>query len=186
MSYNRRNQSSSTATRTVSYSSGGLNERFSKIVKSAMSSRPSAAVSNNHNTNESNNGGSVFSRLRGAKNTTRGRVGSTNIQNRLGKTNNGGIKKRGGPTPMKGIEKQKGRIAKAAAGKKQTAAMKKQSKTQSQPKKKDTKKPATADDLDKALDAYMMKDPKTAQAKLDAELTSYMDEAGDILMDDAL
>ncbi|KAL0077934.1 hypothetical protein J3Q64DRAFT_1288295 [Phycomyces blakesleeanus] len=44
-------------------------------------------------------------------------------------------------------------------------------------------KRATAEDLDKALDAYMMKDPKTAQIKLDEEITSYMDEAGDILMD---
>lgn len=91
---------------------------------------------------------------------------------------------------MKGVEKQKGRIAKKAVGKKQNVVMNKQGKRQSsqqqKQKKKEVKKPATADDLDRALDAYMMKDPKTAQAKLDAELTSYMDEAGDILMDENL
>ncbi|CEP12520.1 hypothetical protein [Parasitella parasitica] len=150
-----------------------------------MSNRSTVVVSNNHNSNEVKGGGSVFSRLRGAKNTTRGRLGSTNIQNRLGKTNNGGIKKKGGPAPLKGTEKRKGQIVKGITGKKQSAVAKKQSKKQPQQKKKETKKP-TADDLDRALDAYMMKDPKTAQAKLDAELTSYMDEAGDILMDEAL
>ncbi|KAL7309449.1 hypothetical protein PS15m_011531 [Mucor circinelloides] len=183
MSYNnRRNQSSVTSTRTVSYNSGGLNERFSKIVKSAVSQRAPAAVSNTN----SNGSGSVFSRLRGAKTTPRGKLGSTNIQNRLGKTNSGGIKKRkaGGPSPMEGIERQKGRVAKRVVGKKQSTKQGKKQSSQQQQKKKVTKKPATADDLDRALDAYMMKDPKTAQAKLDAELTSYMDEAGDILMDE--
>lgn len=168
--------------------------RFSKIVKSAVSSRPTVAANVHNNNNNTNDigGGSVFSRLRGAKTASRGRIGSTNIQNRLGKTNSGGIKKRGGgggATPMKGIERQKGRIAKKVVGKKQTAVMNKQGKKQSpqqKQKKKEVKKPATADDLDRALDAYMMKDPKTAQAKLDAELTSYMDEAGDILMDENL
>ncbi|KAG2203834.1 hypothetical protein INT46_005951 [Mucor plumbeus] len=195
MSYNnnRRNQGSNTNTRTVSYNSGGLNERFSKIVKSAVSSRPTVATNVHNNSNKNDiGGGSVFSRLRGAKTSPRGRIGSTNIQNRLGKTNSGGIKKRGGAgaTPMKGVEKQKGRIAKKAVGKKQNVVMNKQGKRQSsqqqKQKKKEVKKPATADDLDRALDAYMMKDPKTAQAKLDAELTSYMDEAGDILMDENL
>lgn len=86
---------------------------------------------------------------------------------------------------MEGIERQKGRVAKRVVGKKQPAKQgnSKQSPQQKQ-QKKVAKKPATADDLDRALDAYMMKDPKTAQAKLDAELTSYMDEAGDILMDE--
>lgn len=41
------------------------------------------------------------------------------------------------------------------------------------------KKPLTAEDLDKSLDDYMMKDPKTAQSRLDADLTKYMDEAND-------
>ncbi|KAI9271751.1 hypothetical protein BDA99DRAFT_534223 [Phascolomyces articulosus] len=47
------------------------------------------------------------------------------------------------------------------------------------------KKPVTAKDLDKSLDDYMMKDPQTAQSRLDAELNSYMDESGDgdVLMD---
>jgi hypothetical protein len=48
------------------------------------------------------------------------------------------------------------------------------------------KKPATAEELDKALDNYMMKDPKTAQAKLDADMNAYMAEIEDISMDDAL
>ncbi|KAF1796390.1 hypothetical protein FB192DRAFT_1404195 [Mucor lusitanicus] len=187
MSYNnRRNQSSSTSTRTVSYNSGGLNERFSKIVKSAVAQRmPTAAVSNTTSTG----GGSVFSRLRGPKTTPRGKPGSTNIQNRLGKTNGGGIKKKrvGGPSPMEGIERQKGRVTKRVVGKKQPTKQGSSGKQSPQQKqKKVAKKPATAEDLDKALDAYMMKDPKTAQAKLDAELTSYMDEAGDILMDENL
>ncbi|KAK4516836.1 uncharacterized protein ATC70_000161 [Mucor velutinosus] len=186
MSYNsRKNQSTTTSTRTVSYNSGGLNERFSKIVKSAVAQRRPTTV----NTTSSTAGGSVFSRLRGAKATPRGKAGSTNIQNRLGKTNSGGIKKRkaGGPSSMEGIERQKGRVAKRAVGKKQPTKQgsSKQSPQQKQ-KKKVAKKPATADDLDRALDAYMMKDPKTAQAKLDAELTSYMDEAGDVLMDENL
>lgn len=184
MSYsNRRNQSSSTSTRTVSYNSGGLNERFSKIVKSAVAQRMPTAVSNTSNIG----GGSVFSRLRGPKTTPRGKPGSTSIQNRLGKTNSGGIKKKraGEPSRTEGIERQKGRVTKRVVGKKQPTKQgsNKQSPQQKQ-KKKVTKKPATAEDLDKALDAYMMKDPKTAQAKLDAELTSYMDEAGDILMDE--
>lgn len=85
---------------------------------------------------------------------------------------------------MEGIERQKGRVAKRVVGKKQSTKQGKKQSAQQQQKKKVTKKPATADDLDRALDAYMMKDPKTAQAKLDAELTSYMDEAGDILMDE--
>lgn len=33
--------------------------------------------------------------------------------------------------------------------------------------------------MDKSLDDYMMKDPKTAQSRLDADLTKYMDEAND-------
>ncbi|CAO3703030.1 unnamed protein product [Rhizopus stolonifer] len=44
-------------------------------------------------------------------------------------------------------------------------------------KRNEKKKPMSADDLDRSLDAYMMKDPKTAQAKLDAELSTYMSEA---------
>ena len=50
-------------------------------------------------------------------------------------------------------------------------------------KNDNNRKPVTAQDLDKSLDAYMMKDAKTAQSKLDDELDSYMDESGDVLMD---
>lgn len=57
-----------------------------------------------------------------------------------------------------------------------------QKKQQQKPKNdkkgiKQKKKPLSQEDLDKSLDAYMMKDPKTAQAKLDEELTTYMQEA---------
>jgi hypothetical protein len=185
--------------------------RFSKLVKSTPVARPTGPTVSK--TNESS---SVFSRLRGAKpSSTRGRVGATNIQTRLGKTIGGGVKKRGnktGPTAMQGIERQRkagnGRVGKGAIGGKRqtgkstatiggkrqtgksTATLGKSKQPQKDKKdKKDKKvvnKKPTAEDLDKALDAYMMKDPKTAQAKLDAELTSYMDEAGDILMDETL
>lgn len=164
--------------------------RFSKLVKSAPVARPTGPTG--PTVGKTNGSSSVFSRLRGAKpSPTRGRVGATHIQNRLGKTVGGSIKKRGsksGPTPMQGIEKQRkarnSRMGKGAIGGKRQPTSK--SKQQLQKGKKVTDKKPTVDDLDKALDAYMMKDPKTAQAKLDAELTSYMDEAGDILMDETL
>jgi hypothetical protein len=170
-------------------------DRFSKLVKSAPVARPTGPT-----VSKASGNSSVFSRLRGAKpTTTRGRVGATNIQNRLGKTIGGGVKKRGGksvPTPMQGIERQRksgnaragGKATTGGGAKKQAGKMAvngKSKQTQAKGKKVVQKKPTT-EDLDKALDAYMMKDPKTAQAKLDAELTSYMDEAGDILMDEAL
>ncbi|KAI9353088.1 hypothetical protein BD770DRAFT_392991 [Pilaira anomala] len=53
-------------------------------------------------------------------------------------------------------------------------------------KKKVVKKPATAEDLDRALDDYMMKDPKSMKTRLDDDIESYMAEAEDILMDENL
>lgn len=40
-------------------------------------------------------------------------------------------------------------------------------------------RPLNKDDLDKELDSYMMKDPKTATAKLDDELDEYMEEVNE-------
>jgi hypothetical protein len=111
----------------------------------------------------------VFSRLRGAK-PVRVAKSSSNIQSRLGKIG-GGIKKNQKPvTPVR-----KRVVAKKPIAKKGVPQ-----------KKKVVKKPATAQDLDKSLDDYMMKDPKTMQARLDADITSYMAEAEDILMDENL
>lgn len=73
------------------------------------------------------------------------------------------------------------RVTKPNTNKKVTKQPQKQQKQKAKKdvKKSDNKKkkPLSAEDLDKSLDAYMMKDPKTAQAKLDEELTSYMNEA---------
>ncbi|KAI8063863.1 hypothetical protein BC940DRAFT_306567 [Gongronella butleri] len=44
-------------------------------------------------------------------------------------------------------------------------------------KPKDKPKPMTAESLDAQLDKYMFKDPKSAQARLDEELSSYMADA---------
>ncbi|KAI8978523.1 hypothetical protein BDB01DRAFT_898745 [Pilobolus umbonatus] len=159
MSFNNRrvtNQATVTGVRTVSYSVGGLNERFSQLDKTKVVA-PKAKVAKD----------SVFSRLRGLK-TAPGRVGrlsGTNIQNRLGKINTPGATKK---KPFK----------KATPAVNSRKPVKKQVRKPTQPKK------MSAEDLDKSLDAYMMKDPKTAQAKLDAELNAYMDEAGDTIMED--
>ncbi|KAI7881737.1 uncharacterized protein EV154DRAFT_568262 [Mucor mucedo] len=148
--------------RTVSYNSGGLNERFSKIVNSQKSKpNPTTTRPSGPSTNSS-----VFSRLRGAKPV---RAKNT-IQSRLGKIG-GGVKKSNKVTAVR----------KHVVTKKKTTIGKKPVQ-----KKKVVKKPASAQDLDKALDDYMMKDPKTMQARLDADITSYMAEAEDILMDDNL
>lgn len=46
---------------------------------------------------------------------------------------------------------------------------------------KSNNKKIAVEELDKALDDYMMKDSRTAQARLDAELDEYMGDAEDIL-----
>jgi hypothetical protein len=115
-------------------------------------------------------GGTVFSRLRGGKTAlAKGRVNA--IQNRLGKTKNGGIKKNPVGKNVKGGNKAPTKNANGRKG----APSKPGSKKPRNPKEK--KKPMTADDLDKQMDVYMMKDKKSAQAKLDDELNSYMAEA---------
>lgn len=127
-----------------------------KTKSNSTTTRPSGPTTNS----------SVFSRLRGAKPVR----GKSTIQSRLGKIG-GGVKKSNKVTAVR----------KHAVTKKKPTIGKKPSQ-----KKKVVKKPASAQDLDKALDDYMMKDPKTMQARLDADITSYMAEAEDILMDDNL
>ena len=143
---------------------------------------------------------SVFSRIRGSGQPT-GPAGrrTTNIQSRLNKPVAAGIRKRTGPTPMQGVERSgRGRNAVTKGrGRVNTQFQQRgnQSNRGKQPQRGAARgarggrgtdkgrKPVSAQDLDKSLDDYMMKDPKTAQSRLDAELNSYMDDAGDVLMD---
>ncbi|KAI8370941.1 hypothetical protein BD560DRAFT_423723 [Blakeslea trispora] len=176
--------------RSVSYGQGGLNERFSQLAQRSSQSQYTNN-SNNNNTNNTTNKpstASVFSRLRGAKPAAT-RVRAKSIQSRLGKTVSGGVQKRGVKATSKGVAG--GRVDKrtnASSLKKGVKAQQKGKKNGSQDKKNQQKKkkPLTQEELDKAMDAYMMKDPKTAQAKLDAEISSYMDEANDLLMEETL
>lgn len=147
--------------------------RFSKIVNSQRKNNtntPAPTITQARPTGPSN--ASVFSRLRGAK-PALARPGKPNssIQNRLGKAP-GGIKKNQKVVP--------------ARGGKRAIVKKVQKKGLPQKGKKVVKKPASAEDLDRALDDYMMKDPKTMQARLDDDITSYMAEAEDILMEENL
>lgn len=140
----------------------------------------------NNNTLSNNNAkSSVFSRLRGAKQQTR-----SSIQHRLGKTVGSSNKKKPNEkikvNAGKGVGKQSkstARVTKRGAPTK-TGVKKQNGGANKQAQKRKTQKKPTTEDLDKALDAYMMKDPKTAQAKLDAELTSYMDEASELLIEE--
>ncbi|KAI7887076.1 hypothetical protein K492DRAFT_232978 [Lichtheimia hyalospora FSU 10163] len=168
--------------------SGGLNERFSQLEKSRKQNPPSEGRS-----------GSVFARVRASNNNNSRR---NDIQSRLSKpVKSGAIRKRGGPTPMKGVERtgpgsrrggNKGNAATAAAaatrggnkGGKNTKRGANNNKRGGRGAKRGGKRTRlSATDLDKSLDDYMMKDPKTAQSRLDAELNEYMDDSGDILMD---
>ncbi|KAI9259923.1 hypothetical protein BY458DRAFT_557709 [Sporodiniella umbellata] len=154
-----------TNTRTVNYSPGGLNERFANLSKGQGSN--TTIVSQRIQTNQQQNGRqnsraqekSVFSRLKATQPMNR----NQNVQQRLGKMT---TNKKGGMT---------GRITKPNVKTNRKPDPKKKGGKDS--KKNEKKKPLSADDLDRSLDAYMMKDPKTAQAKLDAELSSYMSEA---------
>lgn len=83
-----------------------------------------------------------------------------------------------------GAPRHKRVMASAKGGKKQIGGSGKKVTGKKQGQQK--KKPATTEELDRALDNYMMKDPKTAQAKLDADMNAYMAEIEDINMDDAL
>lgn len=142
-----------------------------------------------------------------------GRAHVANIQSRLGKAKNAGIKKAplkrksNGPTAMEGVERagkastrnQKGlanlRKSKpnAANGQKNVARNnakrpapnargKSKGQDKGKPQERTKTKAVSKDDLDKSLDEYMMKDPKTAQARLDDELNSYLAD-GDLVMD---
>lgn len=150
--------------------------RFSKIVNSQKKSINTAPPT--RPTGPSNT--SVFSRLRGAK-PVLARTGrpNSNIQSRLGRIGAGGggnIKKNQKVLPVRGAGNKRV-IGKKVVQKKKGVVQK---------GKKVVKKPATAEDLDRALDDYMMKDPKAMQARLDDDITSYMAEAEDILMDENL
>lgn len=144
----------------------------------------------------------MFARIRGGNNNNNNSR-RNDIQSRLSKpVKSGAIRKRGGPTPMKGIERTgpasrrggRGNAASTAAA----AARNKGGKNTKRGAANNSNKRGgrggaakrggkrtrlSATDLDKSLDDYMMKDPKTAQSRLDAELNEYMDESGDILMD---
>ncbi|CAO3588868.1 unnamed protein product [Absidia cylindrospora] len=149
---------------------------------------------------------SVFSRIKGVNDpsTSAKRPGSaSNIQSRIGRVSPGPIQKRVGkdqttasrklkfvaggrigPNRGKQTTKLKTTAKQRSKGNLKTDFKNKQNKTKPLAgDEKRKKKALSADDLDKALDTYMMKDPKTAQARLNDELDSYMDEAGDVSMD---
>ncbi|KAI8328734.1 hypothetical protein BC941DRAFT_444462 [Chlamydoabsidia padenii] len=174
-----------TQDRCITTVSGGLNERFGRLDKPA----PTTIKPTTTQTKTQNN--SVFSRIgRTGPSSPIVKRSSGGIQSRLGRNSRGIIpKKQQGViariTP-KAITKQQ-----QHRGAKQTPKIKQQiqkgnnrSKLGSNKKVEAKKKPLSADDLDKALDTYMMKDPKAAQARLNDELDSYMGEAPtDELMD---
>lgn len=168
--------------------------RFSQLEKSRKQNPPADSRS-----------GSVFARIRAGNNNNSRR---NDIQSRLSKpAKSGAIRKRGGPTPMKGIERtgpasrrggNRGNAATTAAAAARGGKGGKNTKRGGGANNNNNSKRGgrgggakrggkrtrlSATDLDKSLDDYMMKDPKTAQSRLDAELNEYMDESGDILMD---
>lgn len=160
--------------------------RFSQIGKSKPSQEPAR--------------GSVFSRIRGNNQAGAPRR-NQNMQNRLNRPANGGIQKnrRNGPTPMRGVERtgprlnQRGNFAANRSANNNNSARSRMNVGQRNGRGNanrnrgntggrrgsKSKKPLSAQELDKSLDDYMMKDPKTAQSRLDAELSSYMEEAGE-------
>ncbi|KAI8577679.1 hypothetical protein K450DRAFT_282454 [Umbelopsis ramanniana AG] len=181
--------------RTITHNVG-LNERFSQLGKPATGAAKSKPA--------------ITNRL-GPQNAGRAHV--ANIQSRLGKAKNAGIKKaplkrkNNGPTAMEGVERagnvsarnQKGlanlRKAKPNAANAQkkvarnntkrpapNARGKPKAQDKGKPQERAKAKPVSKDDLDKSLDEYMMKDPKTAQARLDDELNQYLAD-GDLVMD---
>ncbi|ORZ12415.1 hypothetical protein BCR42DRAFT_82073 [Absidia repens] len=184
--------------RRVTTVGGGLNERFGRLEKPAPT--PRAVVT----TVEAQRSTSVFSRIKGANGTSssvKKRGNASDIQSRIGRVSAGSIQKRVGKNQtttsrklksMAGVGSNRGKqttklkadAKQGSKGNRKTDLKNKQNKTKTltgDDKRK--KKALSADDLDKALDTYMMKDPKTAQARLNDELDSYMDEAGDVLMD---
>ncbi|CAO3648142.1 unnamed protein product [Cunninghamella blakesleeana] len=167
-----------------------LKNRFGRLDQNQ--SRPMGR----NNTNSHNNNTSVFSRLHGnnnnqhhsqGKSNIQSRLGHVSIQNRLGVQKKHGNKqaavtKRSAPTnkfinkkPSFGKSNPKGYSPQQKNKFIQKGGKPSNKKNLKQQQK--NKKPVTSESLDKALDSYMMKDPKTAQAKLDEELNSYMDDA---------
>ncbi|KAI8877208.1 hypothetical protein K501DRAFT_278688 [Backusella circina FSU 941] len=150
--------------------------RFSNLEK--KKNTQGGAQFGNTNSGGAATGGTVFSRLRGGKTTlAKGRVNA--IQSRLGKTKNGGIKKNAGNFGKNAKGGDKLATKNAVSGRRKGGAAVAASKPGAKKSRnvKEKKKPLTAEDLDKQMDAYMMKDKKSAQAKLDDELNSYMADA---------
>ncbi|KAI9317437.1 hypothetical protein BX666DRAFT_1621363 [Dichotomocladium elegans] len=166
--------------------------RFSQLQK-AKPQEPSGRLSSQPGR------GSVFARIRGGAAVAAPGNSSSNrrrndIQSRLSKPVKAGIRKRSGPTPMQGVERTSGRLARhgkpkyggdqaSKGGARGNTGNKGKRPARGGAKGKSTRTSLSTTDLDKALDDYMMKDPKVAQSKLDAELTEYMDDSGDVLMD---
>ncbi|KAI8099237.1 uncharacterized protein BX664DRAFT_320752 [Halteromyces radiatus] len=177
---------------------GGLNERFGRLEQST-SSQPTNVKRSVISMKRTD---SVFSRICASNSNIVGKKNDrSSIQNRLGKVSGGGnIRKRDLKQSVRSRLSTHAIVRNTGLTKRGKQTMKPQTRAQqirsgnnrkkaitsAAPNKKKTntgKKAVSADDLDKALDSYMMKDPKTAQAKLDDELNTYMDEAGDVLMD---
>ncbi|KAM3581356.1 hypothetical protein VKS41_006182 [Umbelopsis sp. WA50703] len=185
------NNSGRTVTKNV-----GLNERFSQIAKGTASEKKGKpAITNRLGPQKSGrlNAASIQNRLGKPKNAGIKKSGPAR-------------KLKGGPIPMEGVQRtgkitarnQKGlanlrqkkgsavntqnKIGRGKAPQRGPAASGK-GKVQDKRKKQDQKpKQMSKDDLDKSLDEYMMKDPKTAQARLDDELNQYLAD-GDLVMD---
>ncbi|SAL94833.1 hypothetical protein [Absidia glauca] len=180
--------------RRITTVNGGLNERFGRLEKSAPVSKPKP------NAQAPNKSNSVFSRIGrtgGPSSSPTRRPLPSGIQSRLGRISNGGggaVQKReanplGGRVKLReattGLNRGKQRTPIKTKGRQQT---RKASRSADRPgSKKEAgrgtgkgKKSMSANDLDKALDTYMMKDPKVAQTRLDDELDSYMGEAGEM------
>lgn len=81
--------------------------------------------------------------------------------------------KKKGKTP----EAKKGKDPEAKKGKVTPKGKKAPAKGKKDTKKKEVKKPKTAEELDREMDDYMLKDEKTALKKLDEDMDSYKAQA---------
>lgn len=169
--------------------SSSIRHRFGRLEKSAPASKPKPFAQAPSN--------SVFSRIGrtgGSSSSPTQRPLPSGIQSRLGRITNGGsgaVQKREA-NPLSGRMKVRAANTGLKRGK-QPAPIKAKGRKPTQKASRSTdrsgskkvasrgtekgKKNMSADDLDKALDTYMMKDPKVAQTRLDDELDSYMDDA---------
>ncbi|KAI9493527.1 hypothetical protein BDB00DRAFT_872207 [Zychaea mexicana] len=190
---------------------GGLNERFSNLDKSkqqqpepprgnVFSRIRGAPINNNNIRSARRNTSNIQNRL--------SKPVSAGIRKRSGPTPMQGVAQVGGrgsnqrntnvvsrrrdgrnTTPRRGQQQQRGSSTRGAPNKQQQQQQRgggsgRGAAGGGRGRSNDkSRKPVSAQDLDKSLDDYMMKDSKTAQSRLDAELNSYMDEGGDVLMD---